>query len=306
MPATDFQHQIQPAPAAAASSVLGISPRSEGNALFQKSASPHETTRFSAVFFENQDSFGSVIGDGVKCSHEPEQELDMPSWSRMELAYRILLNSPTARTCEMLMTGLHYIHDVWVSPLMIQKCLNQVWTLYGDCLGEDRTRESVMNIANEICANTRKPIAIPTDDAGHDTDSPGWVNWFSGPDLRWEMVGILFSWAGMAFRHKQECDPVFALSEQHGRNRSTAANKMRECAAACIRLCGEHFEISDLMVVCMKNSSKLQSIIISHESDLIRVDFGSVRSAFTAAGLHRLSPLKTVTPLSQHRACQSA
>jgi hypothetical protein len=84
--------------------------------------------------------------------------------------------------------------------------------------------------------------------------------------LRWEMIGILFSWAGIAFRCKQEWDPVFELVEQHGRDRNTAADQMRECAAACVRLCEENFELSDIMVICMKNSSRLQSIIINDES----------------------------------------
>jgi hypothetical protein len=65
-----------------------------------------------------------------------------------------------------------------------------------------------------------------------------------------------------------EWDPVFDLPEQHGRNRNTAAEKMRECAAACVRLCEGNFEINDTMVICMKNSTRLQSIIISDESEL--------------------------------------
>lgn len=251
----------------------GYKAASKRNSLFQKEVGQHETTRFSAVFFENQDSFGPVIDDVTNSSfqepnQESGQELDARRreyWPRMELAVDTLLNFPTARTCEKLVEGIHHIYDVWVSPIMIQQCLEQVWREYGDCLGDHRTRESVAIMANDLFLNDKKPRAMPET---NDFERAGWMNWFTGPLLRWEMVGILFSWAGMAFRHRQDWDPVFDLPEQQGRDRNSAAERMRECASACVRLCDDHSEISDIMVICMKNNVKLQSIIISDESEL--------------------------------------
>ncbi|KAJ5300953.1 uncharacterized protein N7443_005955 [Penicillium atrosanguineum] len=269
---------------------------------FREELGRHETTRFSAIFLENMDSLGPVMLKTMKSNHALDQEPDVTAWPHLELAVRTLLNFPTARTCDMLMTGIHQIHDVWLSPTMIRQCLNQVWTEYDSELGERRTRESVLKVANDIFLNHKKPQVTPKYDAESSFDRDSWINWFGGPYLRWEMIGILFSWAGIAFRCKQEWDPVFDLAEQHGRNRNTAADRMRECAAACIRLCEDNFELNDIMVICMKNSSRLQSIIISDESDRIRVDYGTVRSAFISAGLHRLGPLQEVTPFSQHRA----
>ncbi|KAJ6172197.1 FAD dependent oxidoreductase superfamily [Penicillium chermesinum] len=271
------------------------------NTLFRKKAGQHETTRYSAVFSENQDSFGPAITDTAISHESPYRDNESTAWPRMELALSTLLHFPTARTCDMLVTGLHHIHDVWVSPTMIQSCLEQVWTEYADCLGESRTRESLMRMAKDLFLNDESSPPSGNHESEDIFNPPGWMNWFGGPSLRWEMLGILFSWAGMAFKHKQEWDPVFDLPEQQGRNRHTAADKMRECAAACVKLSEDYFEISDTMVICLKNSTKLQSMIISDESDRTRVDYGTVRSAFIAAGLHRLPAFKEVTPLSQHR-----
>jgi hypothetical protein len=121
-------------------------------------------------------------------------------------------------------------------------------------------------MANVIFDTYTRPQSTPQCDADGNFGGDNWINWFGGLDLRWEMIGILFSWAGIAFSYKQEWDPVFDLVEQHGRNRNTAADMMRECAAACMRMCDENFELSDTMVICMKSSSRLQSIIISDES----------------------------------------
>ncbi|KAJ6123734.1 hypothetical protein N7471_011051 [Penicillium samsonianum] len=291
-----------PSPAAS-SGLTARSSASKRNMLFNEELGQHETTRFSAVFVENQDSFGAVMLDATNPNHhEIGREPDVTARSRVELAVRTLLNFPTARTCDMLMAGIHHIYDVWLSPTMIQQCLKQVWTEYANELGELRTRDSVLRVANDIFVNHKRRHSIPDCDVPSNPDHFPWMNWFGGPHLRWEMIGILFSWAGIAFRCKQEWDPIFDLPEQYGRNRNSAADKMRECAAACVRLCEGNFEISDTMVICMKNSTRLQSIIISDESDRVRVDYGTVRSAFITAGLHRLTPAKEITPFSQHRA----
>lgn len=239
------------------------------NKLFQKEVGEHETTRFSAIFFENQESLGPLILDATNANHDSGRQPDVTAWPQMELAINTLLNFPTASTCDILMKDLHRIHDVWVSPTMIQQCLAQVWSEYGHCLHEPRTRQSVLRMANDLFLNDTKPHSMTNRDADNVFNRTGWMNWFAGPELRWEMIGILFSWTGIAFRHRQEWDSVFDLPEQQGLNRNTAAAKMRECAAACLRLCEDHFEISDLMVICMKNSTKLQSIIISDESELL-------------------------------------
>lgn len=254
----------------------GGSTSTKRNTLFLKEVGPHETTRFSAVFSENQDSFGPVILDAMDyadsapaTTNTNQGLLDGPedvSGPLIELALDTLLAFPSARTCDILMEGLPYIYDVWLSPTMIRRCLSQVWAEYGTCLGDNRTRESVFRMAKDLFANSKRPRPVGGYDSENTFDCSGWMNWFGGPHLRWEMVGILFTWAGMALRHKPEWDPVFALPEQHGRNRNTAANRMRECAVACGKLYEDYTEISDIVVICMKNSCKLQSIIISDES----------------------------------------
>ncbi|OQE35991.1 hypothetical protein PENCOP_c012G01349 [Penicillium coprophilum] len=293
---------VDPSPAAS-SGLTTRSTASKRNMLFQEELGQHETTRFSAVFVENQESFGAVMPDTTDSNlHELGREPDVTARSRVELAVRTLLNFPTARTFDILMTEIHHVYDVWLSPTMIQHCLEQVWTEYPSELGELRTRESALRVANDLFLNQKKPRPIPDCNMVSNSDHVSWLNWFGGPNLRWEMIGILFSWAGIAFRCKQEWDPVFALPEQHGRDRTTAADRMRECAAACIRLCEVNFEITDIMVICMKDSTRLQSILISDESDRLRVDYGTVRSAFISAGMHRFTPARGVTPFSQHRA----
>ncbi|PBP18430.1 FAD dependent oxidoreductase superfamily [Diplocarpon rosae] len=277
--------------------------------LFQKEGVPYGTTRYAAVFSENHASFGPAMLDvaedrvdgGLRVSssgsHQANRGFDVGQ-SRRELAINTMLEFPSLGTCELLTNNIPEMYDVWLSPTMIRQCLRQVWTEYGGCLGRERSRESVSTMVDDIFDNGRRPLSRP--DTGGMNDE-NWVNWFGGPRLRWEMIGILFTWAGMAFRHKQEWDRVFELPEQQGMTRKTAAENMRVCANNCLRLCDDFLEVNDIIVVLMKNCGKLRSNIISDESDHLRMDFGTTGAAFITAGLHRLPVSSQVTPLSQYR-----
>jgi len=196
---------------------------------------------------------------------------------------------------------------VWLSPTIIAECLKQVWTEYGSHLGESRSRESVSVLAGDLFNNNKHPL--PPLQHDNDNSGPGgsnWRNWFGGPRLRWEMIGMLFTWAGFAFKCSQEWAPVFDLPELQGVNRHTAAAKMQECSVACLKLCESSPEINTIMVCLMKNSVKLESNIINDESDRLNIGFGTVMSAFITVGLHRFPASEKVTAFSQYQSCLSA
>lgn len=196
------------------------------------------------------------------------RETTNPSWSsrheaavttaQNELAINTLMNFPTARMCEVLVEQLPFMDDIWLSQIMIRHCLTQIWTEYGEHLAEQRRSDSISQMASNLTDNTRPVIRFDEHDQ--------WHNWFSGPHIRWEMVGMVFAFAGFACKHLQEWDSFFHLPEVQGMNRTTAADKMRECAHACIQLCNDT-ETSDLLVVLMKNVTKLQSMVVHDESE---------------------------------------
>ncbi|KAG4443943.1 hypothetical protein IFR05_000583 [Cadophora sp. M221] len=273
--------------------------------LFHKQGASYGPTHLSAVFSENQNTFASAIQDVVEPSarsmiSSPNQGVDAQAEPLKELAIETLLSFPSRRTCEALLQDIGFIHDVWISPTMIRRCLSQVWGQYGENL-HGHSRESVWEIAKDLHENGKHPV--PSVEAEKESK---WANWFSGPNLRWEMIGIIFSWAGMAFKRKQDWDHIFSLPEQQERDRRTTADKMRECALACLKFSQEFPEISDIKVCLMKNTVKLQSIIFSDECDQLRIGFGTACSAFVTDGLHRLPKYDKVTPISQYRSSLSA
>ncbi|RDW67611.1 hypothetical protein BP6252_09007 [Coleophoma cylindrospora] len=288
--------------------VSPVTPASETptrtNSLFHKPPSAYGATRFSAIFSENQASFEPALLDVT----EDESSSTVPkviktgdkSAALMELAIDTLLNFPTLRVTEILTAGSPYVMDSWVSPTMIQNCLSQIWTQYGALLGGRRSRNSVAQMAIDIMRNTKSSIRTDNEDSD-------WQNWFGGPRLRWEMIGVVFTWAGFAIKHSQEWDPLFRLEEMKDMNRKSAAEVMKQCASNCLDLCDtDDAEVNDILVVLMKNRWKLQSIIVSDESDRLRIGSGMVVGAFITAGLHRLPHFTRITANSQYRTCLAA
>jgi hypothetical protein len=138
----------------------------------------------------------------------PREHHDGPSTAELERGIKILQHFPTARTCETLFEAKSSHLDVWLSPTMINTCLAQVWTEYGHHLGQSRNSSSLAEMARELCVNGKHPVIVDA--------TTQWKNWFGGPRIRWEMLSILFSFFGRAFKQREDWDPIFTLPEQMG------------------------------------------------------------------------------------------
>ncbi|CZT06289.1 uncharacterized protein RAG0_12070 [Rhynchosporium agropyri] len=229
----------------------------------------HGTARFRAVFSENQATVVPTVGD-----EEPKSKIGLKGRAvevgnaKWEIALDTLLYFPTNRTCQMLLENLNTLHDVWISRTIIRHCLNQLWNDFGHRLRENRSRDTVFELANEMFENSQHPIPSSDPEEASDTS---WVNWFAGPRLRWEIIGILFAWSGMAFKHEQDWSPVFDLPKQQGPDRNASA------------ITGGYIAKLSAMTVTV-------------------MDCGLMGTAFINASLYRQNTTREVTALSQFRA----
>lgn len=216
----------------------------------------YPTTSFGAVFVENQTQIGAdllnIDDDGIETR---PQVFDNPA--RMKLAIQTLRDFPTYQTCERLLVAFASLHDVWLSPKMITHCLKSVWTTFGDSLKCPRSERALSSMASLLFRNG--------DDAPAPDDDQPWINWFAGSSLRWEMIGVLFTFFGMTMQVLQDWDPLFNLPEQHGRTRKLASLRMKECADACLDLRNTDHPINIAVVTLWKNNGKLLSQIAGDE-----------------------------------------
>lgn len=239
----------------------------------------YATTSFSAVFHENQAQIGADLLN-VEDEVLGTESTGVDDPARVKLAIHTLNDFPTHRTCESLLSAFSTLHDVWISPKMIRHCLKSVWSTFGDSLKGSRSDQGLSSMAYSLFSNGENP-PVP------DEDQP-WVNWFAGSALRWEMIGILFTFFGMTMMRLQDWDPIFQLPEQRGRSRKSASRRMRECADACLNLRNSDYPVNDVTVILWKNSGKLFSQVAGDESDEVSMCEGLLTTSFIEAGLHRL------------------
>jgi hypothetical protein len=105
-------------------------------------------------------------------------------------------------------TGVHHA---------AQMMLQQLYDYWGDYLSPDRTEEQLELMAQAVSFNTRKDLAEDM------TEPEAWIEQFTGPNLRWEALGVLFN---------------FWKLKEHPRD-SALFPRDQEAIGLCIRICRE-------------------------------------------------------------------
>lgn len=148
------------------------------------------------------------------------------------------------------METLHTIHEPVLPPEVIIKALERFRELYSKEFDGPRSCDEMSRVVLDLSQNIRTPMKSTMD------DNETLLEWLIGPNLRWEMLGILFAFFGMAFISLQEWDPIFEeaeLPEWQGLDRQTAAWKMKVAADGCLQFCWDVDclnEVVALLMVC--------------------------------------------------------
>ena len=105
-----------------------------------------------------------------------------------------------------------------------------------------------------------------------------------GPNLRFEMLGLLFAFLGMAYKFLQDGDPIFEEPENEGRDRvgslptslpnynvlkspqKQSAWRMKECADVTLNMCDSSETVNFLVAALLFNVKVLESACTGDES----------------------------------------
>jgi len=88
-----------------------------------------------------------------------------------------------------------------------------------------------------------------------------WINSFSGQNLRWEAIGVLFTYWAFGAISSPEDDPIFFDDKGNKRDRRQYMIELKECASSCIALCNHVERRNPLVVYLLYKHSLLESII---------------------------------------------
>jgi hypothetical protein len=103
---------------------------------------------------------------------------------------------------------------------------------------------------------------------------------FTGANLRWDFVGLIFALAGLGASVSSRGSPLFSLNGKDELSADAFAMEMAAASHACIEICRQYDNVTDLMVWLNYTYFVLASKIMGETSN----DVHSIRLACNAQG----------------------
>jgi hypothetical protein len=235
-------------------------PNAASHAILTNSSVFFGPTSFSAVFHENQENLGPVQnGDVVSATDSAlEQktgvENDALDAHLVGLGRKVLSRLPDQQTCNLLLE--RHVHqndnDGWFKPAT-QYCSDTLWSTYGTYLIGSKSTTEIETVSRILCQNARTNLQEPD-------DPQEWLDSFTGPNLRWEALGLLLSACCYGAMSSPESE---SFTGQDGRRRENKqfVRETKECISICVTLCSHTDFVNPIMVALLYNNNLLLSVL---------------------------------------------
>ncbi|KAB8288199.1 hypothetical protein EYC80_010204 [Monilinia laxa] len=205
---------------------------------------------------------------------------------RCEVITRALWNMPSLSSCNRLLERYHDLVEFSIMPeFMIQYLVTSIYNTFGSVLAEPRSREKFIPFVETLLKNEENPLPPSPDDA------IAWLDTFSGSNIRFEVIGLLFCFIGRAYQSLADGDPLFQKEENHGRNRRQTSWRMNECADVMGKMCGCTDTVNEIVVAFRVAIFVLESSVVGDECYGNLNRHGNMITSACAIGLHRLPHL---------------
>lgn len=150
-----------------------------------------------------------------------------PSTTTMETCLAVLRSIPEEDKGRALFASHFDPHDGFVRPVG-QRILDSLYETYGDCFGPDADEARLAALVRLLCANTTRPFDE------HEPDAQAWMAQFTGANVRWETLGVLFIYWELSARNEHLVRPDHRPPPAGGR---VAAVRLRDVYRKCIEDC---------------------------------------------------------------------
>lgn len=220
-------------------------------------------TSYRYAMREAQSKMVTMLLPEEEESLDQEQHESRSSGSRLmcdertyEAAMRVVRAIPHRTLAYELLKAHKNPNDGW-SRLATQWLHDSLWQTFGDSL-ENRSNESLSAFATQLCDNSSKAL--------HEdfTEPKEWIESFSGRNMRWEGLGMLFtqwSFGAMALRQGPEC------SKYPSDNYNTYILRYKYCAWDSIEITRNTASANTLLLCLMYRQACLESNITGDDSE---------------------------------------
>lgn len=181
---------------------------------------------------------GDTLSAGIR-DDEPgvSQSLQLGSWILQTLQHISIIQSLVET----------YIRTSQVSPTASLIPLEAVETLQHLASGD------VHALAQKTTRNTQKPLHVPPG-----MHASTFSTLFTGENLRWEFLGLVFAWAGLSLSMSMLNEKGSATTPE-GMSKTSFARLLTACSDACITLCLQDPHTNDLFSWCLYENLILQT-----------------------------------------------
>lgn len=123
-------------------------------------------------------------------------------------------------------------------------------------------------IYNQITAATSHSLRLSSD-----TSPDEFYSLFTGENLRWEFVGLIFALAGNSVRCRYDETHIVDLGNGEEMDASTFAKEMVLASNACIEICRQYEHVNDLVIWLYKSHLYLGSEVMGETSVFFAASF---------------------------------
>lgn len=199
-------------------------------------------TSFSAVFEETQESLAEFRGRHKALGREMHTNCETtariaPDKSAEEMGVRILRSIPTKASCYHLLKIFSNPNDGWVR-LAAHRSVDSLWETFGDILEGEREETRLTEMSRLLSQNSATPVH---EGGPHDGASGGatWLAGFTGTNMRWETLGVLFTYWSFGTISLTENDATVECKKCFRSDRRRLWRQYKEAAYRCIELTRE-------------------------------------------------------------------
>lgn len=155
--------------------------------------------------------------------------------------------------------------DMAVNPndgfirLSCERLSNSIWPTFGRVLAK-RNNQEIEALTQLVCRNTSSKFR-------EEDDPLKWFESFSGLNIRWEAIGILFTYWSFGALSSMEDDSIFVSASGNRKERREMMIELKECATSCIAFCSHIDHGNPLLVYLLYKHSLLESMISGDASE---------------------------------------
>lgn len=198
-----------------------------------------------------------------------------PSTTTLETCLFVLQSIPTEDKGQALFAAHFDPHDAFVRPVA-QRALDCLYATYGSYLGTVRDDAQLSELTRILCANTAKPFSE------NEADPEKWVAQFTGTNVRWETLGILYIYWELSSRNNHLVRPETKPPPPGGRVAAFRQRDVyRKCINDCQALARRATEVGNTLLLYVYWKRTIVASIVSGDTSTCFYLFISCRSRLT-------------------------